>query len=108
MQVAKSVNKGSRLQPTNLRRHQREERVRSDVERHSEKKVRASLIELAAQLAFLHEELEQRVTRRQRHLFDLSDVPRADNQPAAVGILLNLFDDMIDLMDGVAIGRAPV
>ena len=68
VQVAEGVHKRARLQLTNLRDHQRQQRIRGDVERHAEKQIRAALIKLATQFALLREELEQRVARRQRHL----------------------------------------
>src|SRR5688572_13441 len=57
MQVTKSVNEGARLQATHLRDHQREQRVGRDVERHTQEQIRAALVQLAAQLTFLHEKL---------------------------------------------------
>src|SRR5205814_4490421 len=68
MQVAEGVHECTRLQITDLRDHQRQQRIRGDVERHAEKQIRAALIKLATQFALLREELEQRVARRQRHL----------------------------------------
>src|SRR5207247_3584775 len=86
VQVTKSVNERARLQIANLRDHQRQQRIRRNVERHAEKQIGAALIKLAAQFAVLREELEQRVARRQCHLLDFADVPRADDVTAAVGV----------------------
>src|ERR1043165_6903255 len=48
------------------------------------------------------------MARWQRHLFNFANVPGADHQSAAVGILMDLLDDFIDLIDGTAIGRSPI
>src|ERR1043165_6996836 len=48
------------------------------------------------------------MARWQRHLFDLAHVPGADHQSATVGILVDLLDDFVDLVDGTAIGRSPI
>src|SRR5689334_11097830 len=57
----------SRLEAANLGDHQREQRVRRDVERNAEKNIGAALVELARELAACDVELEKRVARRQRH-----------------------------------------
>ena len=46
MQVAERVDEFARLQPADLRDHQREHRVAGDVERHAQKNIRAALIHL--------------------------------------------------------------
>ncbi len=48
------------------------------------------------------------MARGQRHLLNLADVPRADDVPAGIGAFLDLLDDAVDLVDGAAVGRAPV
>ena len=75
---------------------------------HAEEEIRAALVKLAGKLAVAHVELEQRVARRERHLAQLAHIPCANDVPTAVGILLNLRDDLVNLVDGAAIGRAPV
>src|ERR1035437_8240544 len=45
---------------------------------------------------------------RQRHLVKLADVPGAHDQPAAVGLLVDLVNDLIDLVNGSAIRGAPI
>ena len=87
----RSVDEFAGFQSANLRDHQRQQRVAGDVERHAQEHVRAALIKLAAQFAFVHVKLEQRVAGRQRHLVDFAGIPRADDQPAAVGIFFDLL-----------------
>ena len=108
VQVAESVDEIAGFQTTDLRDHQREQRVAGDVERHAQKQIRATLVKLAAQLAIADVELEQRVAWRQRHLSDFARIPRADNEPAAVGIFFDLFDDLFNLVYRAPIRRAPV
>jgi len=48
------------------------------------------------------------VARRQRHLPNLAWVPCGDDVPPAVGILFDLRDDLVNLIDVAAVGGAPV
>ena len=81
-----------------------QQRVARDVERHAEREVGGALIELAIEPAIVDVELEQRVTRRQLHLRDVRDVPRADDDPARHRIALDRVDRLLDLVDA---GRRP-
>jgi hypothetical protein len=108
MQIAEGVDEIAGLQAADLRDHQREQRVTRDVERHAQENIRAALVKLAAEFAIAHVKLEQRVARRQRHLPDFTRIPRADNMPPAVGILFDLLDDLVNLIEGPSVGRAPV
>ena len=82
-----------------VRDHLREQRVARDVERHAEEQVGRALVELAAQLAVGHVELEQRVAGHQRHLRQVGHVPSADDQATRIGVLADLRDDVADLVD---------
>jgi len=108
VQVAERVNELARLQSAHLRHHQQQQRVRRDVERHTEKQIRAALIQLAAQHAVAHVELHQRVARRQRHLVEFAGVPRADNVPPAVRVVFQPVDQPVNLIHRAAIRCAPV
>ena len=108
VQVAERVDEFAGFQTANLRHHQGEQRVAGDVERHAEKQIRAALIKLAAQFAVEHVELKQRVAGRQPHLVQFAGIPGGDDVPPAVGILLDLLDDVVDLVEGATVGRAPV
>src|SRR5262249_25876636 len=81
MRVAERVNELAGLQSSDLRDHHGEQRVRGDVEGNAQENVRRALIKLAGEFSGADVKLKQAVTRRQRHLFDLSGVPRADDQP---------------------------
>src|SRR6185436_2083588 len=92
--VAKRENKVARLQITYLSHHHRQQRVRRDVERQSQKNIGRSLIELARESSFGYIKLKQQMTGRQRHLGQLTHVPRADDQAPRVGIRFDLIDHL--------------
>ena len=62
------------------------------------KRVCAALVQLAIQRALGHMELEQTMARRQRHLVNETGVPGADHVTTAVGIGLQLVDELDDLV----------
>src|SRR5450755_40063 len=70
-----------------LRKHVREQRVGGNIERHAQKQIRASLIQLARQAVVSHVKLKECVTRQQCHAVELPDVPCADDNPPRVGVL---------------------
>ena len=73
--VASGVDKLTRLQSANLSHHHAEQRIRCDVEGHTQEGVGRALIELQRQLSVSHIELEDGVTRGQCHLVDLCHIP---------------------------------
>ena len=48
------------------------------------------------------------MARRQRHGSDFARIPGTDNEAPAVGVFFDLGDDIVNLVDAPAIGRAPV
>ena len=84
-----------------------EQRIAGDVERHAEEDVGAALVELARQLAVGHIELEERVAGGQLHARDVGHVPGRHDQPARIGVALDLRDEFSDLVDVLAVGRGP-
>ena len=107
VEIAKGVDEIAGAQSAHLRYHQREERVTGDIERDAEEEIGAALVKLAAQLSLAHVKLEKGVAGRKGHFFDLSHVPGADDEAAAVGVFADLGDDLVDLVDGAAIGGFP-
>src|SRR4051812_22466947 len=108
VEIAKGMDEGSRLELANLGDHQGQERIRSDIERHTEEQIGAALIKLAAQFTVLNEKLKQSVAGRQGHLVQLAHVPGAHDQTPAVGFGFDLFDHLVDLINRASIPRAPV
>ena len=108
VKIAEGVDKLAGLEVADLRHHAGQKSVGSDVERDAEEEVGAALVELATQFAVEDEELEERMAGRQRHGFDFGRIPRGDDVAAAVGLAADLVDDARNLVDGAAIGRAPV
>ena len=80
--VAAGPDELAGLEVADLRHHQGQQRVAGDVEGHAEEDVRRTLVQLAAEPALGHVELEQRVAGRQLHLLDQRRVPGRDDQPA--------------------------
>ena len=106
--VAARPDEVARLEVALLREHVREERVARDVERDAEEDVGAALVDLAAEsLAAGDVELEERVAGRERHPWDLGDVPGAHDDPPRVGVLAEEPHDLCDLVDMAAVGRRP-
>ena len=105
--VAEGVHEVARLEVADLGHHHRQHRVGGDVERHAEEDVARSLVELAGEPAVGDVELEQRVARRQRHRLEVTDVPRADDVAAAVGVGADLLDDGGDLVHRPAVRGRP-
>jgi hypothetical protein len=108
VEISEGVDEIASLEPAHLRDKVGEERVARDVERHAEEDVGAALVELAAQLAVRDVELEQGVAGRQGHFVDLARVPCRDDEAAAVGVFPDLPDDVVELVDGAAVGGSPV
>ena len=107
VRVAEDVHEVAHFEVADLRDHVRQCCVRRDVEGHTDEQVGGTLVQLAAEPALGHVELEEGVTRRQRHLRDLPDVPRRDDVPARIGIGPDRFDDLVDLVDVAAVRRRP-
>src|SRR4051794_12868111 len=108
MRVAKREHELTWLEPGHLRHHEREERIRSDVERHAEEKIGAALVHLARKLAVGDVELEQRVARGQRHAVDVGGVPRRNEVATGVGPRFKIFNQLRNLIDFSPVRRAPV
>jgi len=87
--------------------HVSQQRVGSDVEWDAEKYIRRSLVKLAGELFPRHIELSHDVTGREGHPIQFADVPGADDQAAGIGIDLDLFDEVADLVNHAAISRSP-
>ncbi len=106
--VPKCVYKFPWLQVANLRNHHREKCIGSDIKRNSQKYIRASLVELAGQLAIRDIKLKHRVARGQGHLVHVGDVPGTYQVSSAVGLGLDLVDQVFDLVDLPAFSVRPM
>ena len=95
------------LQARLLGEHVGQQRVAGDVEGHAQEHVGAALIELAGELPISHVQLEQQVAGWQGHVLQLGDVPRADDVPAGIRVLLQQLQCLGDLVDVVAIRGGP-
>lgn len=102
VQVSEGVNELAGFEPGDLRQHAGQECVGGDVERDSQKEVRASLVELAGEFSFHHEELEERVAGWQCHLGGITWVPSRDYVASGVGVVLEVTDQLGDLIHAVS------
>ena len=107
MSVAGGVDELSGLEAADLREHHREQCVGGDVEGHSEEDVGRALVELAAELAAGHIELEEAVAGREPHLVDLRDIPGVDKDTAGVGMVFDKVHHVRDLVDVAAVVSVP-
>ena len=105
--VPESVDEVSRLEVADLRDHHREQGVRRDVEWHAEEGVGRPLVELAAQAAILHMELEQAMARGQGHLLDEGGIPGTHDVAPAVRVVLDSVDELYDLVGMASAGVGP-
>ena len=108
MQVTEGVHEIAHLKTGHLSHHVGQERVTGNIEGHTQEQIGTALIELTTELSLTDVELKERVARRQRHGIHLGRIPGADDEPATVGVLANLRDDLIDLMNRAPISPAPV
>jgi hypothetical protein len=108
VQVAESVNKGSRFESADLRDHEGQEGIGGDIERNTQEQIRAALVKLAAEFAILHIELEERMARREGHEMQLGGIPCRNDKSAAVRIFFDILHHAGDLIDNSAIRSLPV
>ena len=80
--VTEGVDEVTDFQAANLSNHLGQQCVGGNVEGNAEKDVRRTLIELAGQSALGNLELKHRMAGRQRHVSEITNIPRADNVPA--------------------------
>src|SRR3546814_20518477 len=73
----------------------------------AEEDVAAALVQLEAELAVGHVELEQRVAGHQRHLRQVRDVPGTDDQASRVRIAPDFAEHPAQLVDLAAIAAGP-
>ena len=94
VRISGCMDELSGLEAADLREHHRQKGVRCDIERHPEEHVRRALVELAAEFAVRHVELEEAVAWREAHLVYLGDVPCADENAAGIRVVLNKIHDV--------------
>lgn len=105
--IAKGMNELARFEIAYLSNHQGQQRVGGDVKGYAKEKIGASLIKLTRQFTIGHIELEQKMTGWQRHFLYHPHIPGAHHQPARVGILSYLLNQVRDLIHMPAIGSGP-
>ena len=84
-----------------------QQRVGRDVERNPEENVSRTLVQLTAQLAIRHVELEERMTWRQSHLRKLPHIPCAHDVSSAIWVGPDGLDHLLDLVDMTTVWCRP-
>ncbi|OHB80198.1 MAG: hypothetical protein A2W31_02290 [Planctomycetes bacterium RBG_16_64_10] len=107
VRVTKRMDELAQAQSGDLGHHHGQQRVRSNVERYAEEHIGAALVELARETTTVDVKLEQHMTRWQRHLGQLGNVPGTDHQAARVRLGADPIDDRPNLVDLRTIGRRP-
>ena len=107
MRIAKRMDKLTGFQSAHLRHHHGQQCIAGDVERYAKEDIGAALVKLAGQFAVGNVKLKQRMARRQGHFVDQSGIPCRYNQTARVGIFLDLFHHVGNLVDMAAVGCGP-
>jgi hypothetical protein len=108
VQIPEGVYEFLGSEVTGLGDHHQKEGIGRDVEGHSEKNIRAPLVELAAQISFCDVKLKERVAWRQGHLFKLARIPCANYVPTAVRVFSYGTDYFFDLIHGTSVGFSPI
>ena len=107
MRIAKRMDKLTGFQAAYLRHHHGQQCVAGDVKRYAKENIGAALVKLAGQFAVGNVKLKQCVARRQGHFIDQSWIPCGHNQAARVGIFLDLFHHIGNLVDMATVGCGP-
>ena len=97
--VACGVDKVAWMEAGHLGYHHEQEAVGGDVEGYTEEGVGTSLVELEAETTVGYVELEQNVTGWEVHIAQIGHIQSGYNQTTAVGVVLNLVDDIGYLVD---------
>ncbi len=112
--VATGPNEVAHIEVALLGHHVGEQGVAGDVEGDAQKDVCTSLVQLAAQFGFLawilcrcHVKLKKRMAWHEGHLVELGHVPCAHDDAAAVGVVFQGVDDLLDLVDVAAVRGGP-
>ena len=109
VQISERVDEFAGFQSADLGHHGEQDGVRGDVEWHAEEEVGAALIKLATQRSVLaNVKLKKGVAGCERHVRQVRDVPRADDQPSAVGGSFDLMDHVFELIMNGAIRPHPL
>ena len=108
--VARGVDEVARTESRDLCHHLKQQSIGRNIERYAQEGVCRALVELQREaslgigsVGIVDIELEDGVTRGQRHLVDLSHIPRRDNHATGVGIVLQLIEHILYLVDSTAI-----
>ena len=103
MSITRSMDELTTLKSSHLCHHLKQKGIARNVERHSEKCVSRTLIELKRELAVSHIELEHGMARRQSHIIGLPWMPGTYKHSATIRISLYLIEYILNLIHNNAI-----
>ena len=107
MGVTRGVDEVTGLEACHLCYHHEEQGIGGNVEGYAEEGVGRTLVELERETVAGHVELEDSMTGRQGHLVHFGYVPGGDDHTTGVGVVLQLIEYILDLVDGTAVVVGP-
>ena len=107
MSVARGMDELAGLQAAHLCHHHAQQGVRGNVERHAQEGVGTSLVKLKAEPTLRDVELEDGMAGWESHLVHLGHVPCRYNHAAGIGIVTDLVEHHLNLVDGAAVVVGP-
>src|SRR2546427_3111603 len=99
MGITERMNEDAWLQRALLCHHHQQQRIAGDVEWYPKRQIGRALIDLQVETVINHIELHQEVAGRQRHLVEISNVPRADDKTPRMRIAFNSLNDLLELIN---------
>ena len=102
MGVTRGVDEVAGFVARHLCHHHQEQGIGGDVEGYTEEGVCRTLVELERETVAGHIELEDGVTGGQGHLVHLCHIPGGDDHTTGVGIVLQLVEHVLNLVDSAA------
>ena len=107
MHIPERMHELTGFQSSDLSHHHEQQGIRCDVEGYTEEGVGTALVELQAEFAVGHIELEEGVAGGKVHVLQVAHVPGIDDDATAVGVVLDGVDDLLDLVDMSALVVGP-
>lgn len=89
MEVAERMDEFPRTEVGHPGDHEGQQGIAGNIERHSEKSVRRSLVELTREPSFGDIKLEQAMTRAERHLVEVAYIPGGYHHPPGIRLVAN-------------------
>src|SRR4051812_41232111 len=105
--IAKRMYEVARFQVTYLCHHHRKQSIGCNIKRHTKEDIRATLVQLTAQLAIGYIKLEQCMAGAKCHPWQVANIPCRDDEPTGIRIPLYLFYHILYLVVCSAVRPRP-